>query len=140
MASLCVFSRSGGGSRVCLYRPESLVFGSKVDRVLFERVKGFCSDPRANDIDSIQRKNPEKVFKDRKECEAGSFTFVKWEYNVFPKNLMALISTNSNLDMYWSREMDTMLSPRLFEISDNLGNEGIAAVVEGKRYLFISYA
>lgn len=140
MASLCVLSRSGGGSRVYLYRPESLIFGSKVDEVLSKRVKQFCSNPGSNDIDSVHRKNAKNVFKDRYEFKAGSFANVKWELNVFPKNLMALTSTNTNLELYWTKDMDSMLPSRMFEISEILGNEGIAAVVQGERYLLISYA
>jgi hypothetical protein len=129
-------SRAGGGRNVYLWRPECQRFGKKTDSRLFGQINDFCSSVQSQTVDEIQRScHPERVVLKRKETLIGTFTHVKWEIESFPKNLFSLmVPTSSPLNNYYSKDMESMLAPRMFEVSEMMGNQGIAAVVEGRRF------
>jgi hypothetical protein len=73
----------------------------------------------------------------RKEKKINSNKVVNWARNQFPGNFYELILNSPRLGIYWSAEMKSMLSPRLYEISEVLGIKGIAEVFYGKRCVLI---
>ncbi len=118
------------------WSPECQRFGKKTDSRLFGQINDFCSSAQTQTVDEIQRSNhPERVVLKRKEKSIGTSTHVKWEIGSFPKNLFSLIVPNSApFNKYFSRDMESMLPPRMFEVSEMIGIQGIAAVVQGKRF------
>jgi hypothetical protein len=137
VAALHTLSRVSGGKRLYFWRPSIQKFGSSVDMNLAAAMEDFTTTSKSNTIDEIRRRLPENVYR---KCNVSRYfrsIFVHWEESRFPSQLYQLFLNNdlpASMRIYYNKNFEAMLPPRIHELSDILGIAGVASVADGNSY------
>jgi hypothetical protein len=97
----------------------------------------FISANPNSSFDKVRLRKAWQIASNRVDVWLSREIFVKWEQTPFPKTLYNLITNHESLPpflkVYFERDMTTMQLPRLYELSEMLGVNGIGQVIRGNR-------